>query len=142
MKKSQKEDDKEEKAILPSICYEELYEFSRWDKFTEARPKTNVFCQGRTYTYEKLPAFPKMKTSKPKTKRKTKKKKVRASTSDNASTISILPVSVDSNYILCNSVLNPLASPFNFHLSNASNCYETLSSLRISNTGNIIIAHL
>ena len=64
-----------EKSTLPSItCYEELYEFSKWDKFTKERPKTHIFYQGRTYTYDKLPSFPKFE-SKPK-QRLNKKRKV------------------------------------------------------------------
>ena len=59
-----------EKPIPPSICYEELYEFSKWGKFTDGRPRTDVFYQGRTYTYEKLPEFPQNKPRKPKAKKK------------------------------------------------------------------------
>jgi hypothetical protein len=57
----------------------------------------------------------------------------------------VLPVNVNFvnsvNSVLRSSVLNPLANPFNSHLSNARNC-STLRSLRVGNTGNIIIGHL
>ena len=91
-KKSLNVDD-DEKPTPPSICFEELYEFSRWPKFTNGRPKTNVFYQGRTYTYEKLPDFPQKKSRKPKTKTRTKikpmKKKVTTSVSHDLSLIHI-----------------------------------------------------
>ena len=111
--------DEDEKPTLPSICFEELYEFSRWRKFTNGRPKTNVFYQGRTYTYEKLPEYPTKRSIKPKTKTRTKmksfKKKVTTSTSHNVLNVSeSLPIYFDS--ILDSSVLNPLANPFNCNM--------------------------
>ena len=59
--------------MLPSTCYDELYEFSKWDKFTKERPMTRIFYHGKTYTYDKLPSFPKFE-SKPKQKPERKKK--------------------------------------------------------------------
>ena len=53
--------------LPPATCIEELYEFSKWDKFTKGRPKIRVFYHGKTYTYEKLPSFPKIE-KKPKSK--------------------------------------------------------------------------
>ncbi len=46
------------------IWYDYIYDFSKWTKFTEGRPVTNVFTRGRTYTYNKLPEFPKASQSK------------------------------------------------------------------------------
>ena len=152
--KSGKNNNEEEKdTVLPSICYEDLYEFSKWDKFTEGRPKTEVFYHGTTFTYEKLPPFPKSKAKKPKTKRKPRKNIVAESGScDNLSAPesalcdTILPISVDisvSNSILHTSILNPLAIPFNYNLlKDDDDCSTTLRTLRVSNIGNIIIAHL
>ena len=53
--------------------------------------------------------------------------------------MTILSVSVNS--VLCRSNLNHLANPFNSHMSIRS-CSSTLRSLRVSNTGNIVIGHL
>ena len=52
-KKKEKVDTKGK--MLPITCYEELYEFSKWDKFTKERPMTRIFYQGKTYRYDKLP---------------------------------------------------------------------------------------
>ena len=158
------------KIILPSTCIEELYEFSKWGKFTEGRPKTTVFYQGKTYTYEKLPPYPKTEKrpkSKPVSKRQKQKladvtsddsvdsvvniivkslvDNVVASSSDSVNVLTSLfsPISVPvpAPIVLRNSMLNPLASLF-VSEKNAKCASTYLRDLRIENIGNIIIAHL
>ena len=143
LRKRTKDEEEGEKIVFPSTCYEEIYGFSRWDKFTEERPKTHIFCQGRTYTYDKLPSFPKKKPRKSKSKTRINKKDVASSTSYDIvkPSSSILPVTLNS-CIVNNSVLNPLALPFDMNSSDDRDCRTSLKSLRLSNVGNIIIAHL
>ena len=89
---------------ITSICYEEVYDFSRWTKFTAGRPKTQVFKQGKTFTYDKLPPFPQNKG-------KIQKHKPRRNNTKTVTTVSDhIPISV-------NSVLNPCAPAFNFYFS-------------------------
>ena len=148
LKKSPEEDDDNDKSKVPNICYEEIYKFSRWDKFTEGRPKTHIFHHGRTYTYEKLPPYPKTKPKKPKTKKMSVKNSVAPSSSsvnivsapESHLCESIVPISCDYS-ILSTSVLNPLANAFNSSQGDID-CCATLRSLRMNNTGNIIIGHL
>ena len=105
------------------IDYDYLYDFGRYKKFTEGRPETQVFCQGRTFIYEKLPPFS-QKSSKPKSKRKGRK----AVTT---------PV---NNQVSHDFVLNPLAPAFNY--VNARDAGTALKELRVQNIENIIIGHL
>ena len=114
------------------IDYDYLYDFSRYKKFTEGRPETQVFFQGRIFTYGKLPPFPqnKQKKSKPKSIKKKKNKAVTSSVSDQAP------------FVLSRSVLNPLAPSFNYHFIDAKDCGTTLKELRVQNVENIVIAHL
>ncbi len=123
----------EHSSNLCSVWYDDIYNFSKWKKFTEGRPKTLVFFRGRTFTYEKLPPFPNGKQG-PKTKVKKRKKTVTSSKSNQVSNVepSVLPVSN----------LNPLAIPFNFHFVNSNDCGTVLNKLRVQNVGNIIIGHL
>ena len=134
--------DDDDQPQLSSIWYEEVYELSKWDKFTEGRPKTNIFYQGRTYTYDELPPFPKPKDKKSKTKAKSGKNIVASSTStgniDNASDSALCGLIYDHS-ILTNSNLNPLANSF---IYDDKDCCAAVRSLRTNNTGNIIIGHL
>ena len=165
--REKKEKNKKEKTVLTSCCYDKLYEFSKWDKFITGRPKTSIFFQGKTYTYEKLPSFPKLEKNS-KTNSKTGRKKKLSSTVNSknsvnsictvvksvinslvdnvvAASVDILPnnfvVPVPVPVVMGNSTLNPSASLF---VSNTdSKCVSThLRDLRIENMGNIIIAHL
>ena len=140
---NKREEEEEEPPSPPSICYEELYEFSKWNKFTQGRPITHVFYQGQTYTYDKLPPFPKNKANRAKAKKNLGKKIVTSTAHDNIeSEISSGPsISTISCDILFTSNLNPLANSFSSS-SNDKDLCATLRSLRASNAGNIIIAHL
>ncbi len=122
------------------ICFDDIYDFSRWKKFTEGRPKTHVFFQGKMFTYDKLPPFlHSIQNRSGKTRANGKKKNDLTSVVCNAVTTTFNN-SVD---VVTNSVLNPLAPDFNnVHLSNVSDCPTFLKDLRIQNVGNIIIAHL
>ena len=118
----------------PSICYEDIYDFSKWAKFTKERPQTQVFFQGRTFTYSKLPSFTHKKRV---TKSKLKGKKKKAVTS----CLPSLPI-LSTASILSKSNLNPSATPFNAHFLDSEGSTNKLNQLRVQNIGNIIIAHL
>ncbi len=124
----------------PGILYDYLYDFSRWEKFVAGRPKTQIFFQGRTYTYNKLPPFPQNK-SKKYIKHKRGKKVGEAVTSSIGGVVSS-ELSVLSENILSVSNLNPLAISFNYHFINSKDCGTTLAEVRREGVGNIIIAHL
>ena len=127
----------------PRVWYDYLYDLSKWKKFTEGRPETHVFFQGRTYTYDQLPTFPhsKQKSSNPKPNRK-KKKAVTSSVCKGDTSFSTSVPSVSSSSVLSNTVLNPLAPAFNVHFTNAKDCGATLNEIRVQNVKNIVIAHL
>ena len=115
----------------PSICYEDVYNISRWKKFTEGRPKTTVFRKGTIYTYDELPSFSQ-------SKQKLSKKAVASSKGRNDKSVVVQP---SDSMVTC-SALNPLAPAFNGYFCNTKECPEVLKDLRIENVGNIIIAHL
>ena len=114
--------------------------------------RLEFFYQGKTYTYEELPPFPENKTKERKPKTIHRKKIVTESEacsdipSAPESTLcdNILPVSVaiSVDNVLQTSVLNPLANPFNYILKDDEDSRTTLRKLRVTNIGNIIIAHL
>ena len=60
-------------TFISYYSYEDRYDFSRWKKFTDKRPKTFLYSQGTIYTYEELPSFPvkRKKVEKKRAKKKT-----------------------------------------------------------------------
>ena len=126
------------------ICFDELYKFSRWKKFTVGRPKTKVFFHGKTYTYEKLAPFPLDKKDLKSKSKTTRKKKTVASPGtlnhDEEAALQNGSVTLNSLGI---PTLNPLAPVFVFNgTSSFKNSSSALNELRVGNVGNIIIAHL
>ena len=127
---------------------------------------TRIFYHGKTYTYDKLPSFPKFE-SKPKQKPKRKTKdtvktsavplhnsvfsvvrsivdslvtNVTLSVTENLSELSDSLVPVPDPTV-SNFTLNPSASMF-VSESSSKDCGTMLRDLRIRYMGNIIIAHL
>ena len=67
-------------TFISYYSYEDGYDFSRWKKFTDKRPKTFLYSQGTIYTYEELPSFPVKRKKVEKKRPKRAKKKTVAST--------------------------------------------------------------
>ena len=116
------------------IDYDYLYDLSGHRKFSGGRPQTHVFSLGRTFTYSKLPVFP-----------VPSKQIIRKGRTKNKPGSSVASVGGVPS-VQCSTVLNPLASVFNFDVNNlrsvSKDCGATLRDLRVQGVGNIIIAHL
>ena len=145
-------------TFISYYSYEDRYDFSRWKKFTDKRPKTFLYSQGTIYTYEELPSFPvKRKKVEKKRPKRAKKKTVASTVVSPIAPVEVVPVVVSNS--VPDSVPNTEPDPVSFISSAVCDSVPNtepdsvpnfrkdvdpgpfLKQLRLKNIGNIIIAH-
>ena len=100
-------------TFISYYSYEDRYDFSRWKKFTDKRPKTFLYSQGTIYTYEELPSFPvKRKKVEKKRPKRAKKKTVASTVVSPIAPVEVVPVVVSNS--VPDSVPNTEPDPVSF----------------------------
>jgi predicted transport protein len=123
-------------SFISYFSFEEKFEFSKWKKFTDKRPKTEVRSQGTLFTYPMLPSFPKMI---PKVKKKTSKR-AKGNTVTLSDVVAV-PTSGAPDVVVSVSEPDTMADIDSVPAFRENDCVSHLKQLRVQNIGNIIIAH-